>query len=333
MMAAARRLWRMAGIRMESAEHSRPSCADGQGGIFHQEMPMRRWIAVVMLGWACAPAWATCPPAGWTRDSLEALKAAEWTVPDATARQTLAEGLVDCLADPDPVLRDALAYEGLSHWMRAKSLDDAGLRALRDALFASLEGDDVDGFRRPFAALVLSEIARTDRIAPWMTPKERDAMVDAAARYLASVSDYRGFDDREGWRHGVAHGADWVLQLALDPALERAQLDRLLTAVAAQAVPETPHAYVFGEPGRLARPVLAIAQRNLHTPAEWEAWLTALTPKLGAGAKPYADTRWLARRHDLLAFLTALYIEVDRSGNAQLQALQAPIVAALKTLQ
>jgi hypothetical protein len=206
------------------------------------------------------------------------------------------------------------------------------LRVLRDKLYAALKEDDPDGFRRPFAALVLSEVARTDRISPWMTREERTAMVAAAADYLASVTDYRGYDDKEGWRHGVAHGADWVLQLSLNPALERPEMDRLLTAIAAQAVPSTPHAYVFGEPGRLARPVLALAQRDVYTPAEWQAWLEALTPRLGDAKLAYADAGWLARRHDLLAFLTALYLEADRGGDAKLQTLEDPVVAALKTV-
>jgi hypothetical protein len=293
---------------------------------------MRALLAVVMLlVFFIAPARAACPPEGKTRDQLEALKVLKWTVPDAAERQVLAEGLVDCLADPDPKLRDGIAYEALAHWMRAGELDELGLRSVRDRLYASLQGDDPDGFRRPFAALVLSEVARTDRIKPWMTPEERGAMVETASRYLESVTDYRGFDDKEGWRHGVAHGSDWLMQLALNPALDRGQLDRMLAAIATQVVPSSPHPYVYGEPGRLARPVMFIAKRELHTPAEWEAWFTALAPKLG-DSKDYNDNGWLLRRHDLLAFLTGLYLEADRSEDPQLQALEAPVVAGLKAV-
>lgn len=293
---------------------------------------MRALLAVVVLFAAASlPAHAACPPDGQTRLSLDALKVLQWSVPDAAERQALAEGLVDCLGDADPKLRDGIAYEALAHWMREGQFDEAGLRALRDKLYAALLADDPDGFRRPFAALVLSEVARTDRIKPWMTPEERIAMVDAAAQFETSVEDYRGFDDKEGWRHGVAHGADWLMQLALNPALERAQLDTLLAAVASQVVPSKPHAYVFGEPGRLARPVMFIAQRGLLTQAEWDAWFTALAPKLG-DSKDYNDSGWLLRRHDLLAFLTSLYLEADRSDNPQMQALEPSIVAGLKAV-
>ena len=291
---------------------------------------MRTWLLLLaMLG--TAPALAACPPEGQSRESLQALKVLKYTVPDAAERLALANGLLDCLADPDPVLRDQIAYEALTQWLQAGDFDADTLRGLRDQLLAMLSGDDAEGFRRPFAALILSEVARTDRIAPWMTPVERAAMVDEAAGFVESVRDYRGFDGKDGWRHGVAHGADWLMQLSLNPALERAQTDRILAAVAAQAVPETAHAYVFGEPGRLARPVLYIAKRGLYSDADWQAWFAALVPKLGGDASlAYNDSTWLARRHDLMGFLMSLYVEADHSDDAHIRQLKPAIVAALK---
>lgn len=293
---------------------------------------MRGLMLILLLALLAAPAFAACPPEGQTRESLQALKLLKFTVPDAVERQTFANGLLDCLGDPDPTLRDGIAYEALTQWMRADQLDVEGLRALRDGLYAMLTADDATGFARPFAALTLSEVARTDRIKPWMTSEERAAMVDAAGKYVESVRDYRGFDDTEGWRHGVAHGADWLMQMALNPVLDRAQLDRILAAVATQVVPEASHAYVFGEPGRLARPVLYAAKRGLHTEAEWQAWFTALVPKLGEAAKAYNDAAWLARRHDLMAFLMSVYLEADQSDDGQLKQLKPAVVAALKTV-
>lgn len=292
---------------------------------------MRPFIFIV-FALLSAPAFAACPPEGQTRESLQALKLLKFTVPDAVERQTLANGLLDCLGDPDPVLRDGIAYEALTQWLRTDQFDAESLRALRDRLYAMLAADDADGFARPFAALTLSEVARTDRIKPWMTPEERAAMIDAAGTYVESVRDYRGFDDTEGWRHGVAHGADWLMQLSLNPALDRPQLDRILAAVATQVVPEASHAYVFGEPGRLARPVLYAAKRGLHTEAEWQAWFTALVPRLGEGSKSYKDAASLARRHDLMAFLMSMYLEADQSDDPQLKRLKPAIVSALKTV-
>lgn len=296
---------------------------------------MRHALKTLLLAGALlapAAAFAECPPEGLNRESMQALKSLRFEVPDPADRNTLALGLVDCLRDPDPLLRDGIAYEGLSHWMRAGALDADALRAVRDRLYAMVDEGEGDGFARPFAALVLSEVARTDRMSTWMTPDERDAMVTKAAAYLETVQDYRGFANADGWRHGVAHGADWLLQLALNPALDRAQGDRILAAVATQAVPDSAHAYVFGEPGRLARPVVALARTDLYADTDWQAWFAALPARIGEAELAYADEDWLARRHDLMAFFMSLYIESDQSDDARVQALKPAIVAALKTV-
>ena len=293
---------------------------------------MRSWTLLALAGLLLsAPADASCPPAGTDAGSLRLLREQRFAVPD-DVRAALVEGLPACLSDPDPTLRDGTAYEGLSAWLRAGLLDETQRRTLRDRLYTMLEQDTADGVGPPFAALVLSEIARTDRIAPWMSPDERDAMVRRAAAYLSSVRDYRGFEAKEGWRHGVAHGADWVLQLVLNERVDRAQMETLLQAVAVQVVPGNAHAYVFGEPGRLARPVLYAAKRGLLDEAAWMRWFDALPPRLGDATQAYADTAWLARRHDLMAFLMSVHLDADQSDDPNIRALKPVVVQALKAV-
>lgn len=291
-------------------------------------------IAALAAATLCASqaAAAACPPPDRDAAALIALKTADFEMADAAARETMAFALIDCLASPDPALRDGIAYEGLQRWLRAKVFSPETLRALRTRLFAQLDAPDPDGVARPFAALALSELARTDRIAPWMRPDERDEMVERAASYLESVRDYRGYDAEVGWRHGVAHGADWAMQLALNPALDRAQLDRLRQAIAIQAVPAAGHAYVFGESERLARPLLFIAKRDLHDEADWSAWFAALSARLGDPALAWKDAGWLARRHDLAAVLQMLYLQVDLGDDPGMAKMKPGLVAALKAL-
>lgn len=294
---------------------------------------LRASLAFCLLA---SPVLATsCPPAGLDRAKLLALKEAGFEVADDSRRQSLARELLACLSHPDPWLRDGVAFEAYSTWMRGNLLD-AGTRAeLLTQLTLMLQPDarERDGFRQPFAALVLSEVARTDRLAAWMTPGQRTRLVDDAARYLSAVRDYRGFDAREGWRHGVAHGADLATQLALNPGVDRAGLDRLLAAVAVQITPAA-HAYVDGESERLARPVLFAAQRGLHTADEWQNWLLAVSapaplPDWGAA---FQSREGLTKRHNLFAFLYALYVNVRESGDPKAQALVPGLQAVFKTL-
>lgn len=293
------------------------------------------WLSLCLLS-ASLPVGAAppaCPPAGWDRAALDALKREEFALADAARRDTLARALTACLSDPDPALRDGIAFEALSAWMRQGVLPTASLRALRDDLYASLDGPEGEGYAHPFAALVLAEVARTDRINAWMSVEERAAMVARAVRYETSVRDYRGYEPAGGWRHGVAHGADWLMQLSLNPAVDEPQLAAIADAVASQAVPERAHAYTFGEPERLAAPVLYAARRGFRDEAQWTAWFAALPARLGDPALAYRDPAWLARRHDLVAFLHAVYVAAATSDDAHMRTVLPGATAALKAIR
>jgi hypothetical protein len=296
-----------------------------------------RWAAVV-LTFGLLPAGATraaegCPPTGWSVEQLRTLESTQFTLDDAARRKQLALGLLGCLGSPDPALRDRIAFEAWSAWLRGNRLDQATRTAAIERLLPRIAPDAPAGagFDAPFAALVLSEIARTDRVSPWMTPAARERLLAAGTAYVASVRDYRGFDPREGWRHGVAHGADLLLQLALNPALDKPQLDRLFAALAVQVAP-TGHAYVYGEPERLARPLVYGALRGLHTEADWQAWFGALaTPGRAASWREAVGTpEGLARRHDLRAFLLAVHAQIAEEQRPALAAMRPAVREALK---
>lgn len=272
---------------------------------------------------------AACVPGGMTRNELLALKAAKWQVPDDARRQQLALAMTDCLADPDPLLRDELGFEALSTWMRGDKLTTATVQSLRMTLLPRLTAADPQGVSRPFAALALAEVARRDRLKPYLSPTERQELLTAAAAYLSGVRDYRGYEEPSGWRHGVAHGADLMLQLALNPALGKAAHETILLAIASQVLPA--HSYIYGEGERLMAPVFYLARRDTLTAAEWQAWLT----RLMAARKPTLPTSQaaLAQTHNLKQFLYPLFASLSLSQDAaQRERLLQAVTSALKAL-
>lgn len=300
---------------------------------------MRRGLALLLAALATvAGARAACPPEGHSRDSLLTLRNAKWAVDDAARREALALGLVDCLADPDPALRDEVAYEALQWWMRSNALPPSAVRRIANQLLGKVTpraaASDGRGVAAPFAALTLAEVARVDRLTPIYSPAEREGFVNAAISYLASVRDYRGFDPKEGWRHGVAHGADWLLQLSLNSALDKGQLDRMLAAIAAQALPPGEHSYVHGEGQRLMAPVFYIAKRGLHDSGFWTGWLGRIA---AAGAWPEGQpisVSALARMHNARGFIWPLYAAVQETRDeGQRERLLPGLKGALKSLQ
>lgn len=276
---------------------------------------------------ACGVAGASCPPGTTTKVALQILKQVEWKVADDNARQALALALLDCLASPDPVLRDEIAFDAISHWTRGRALTPATLQSIRTTLLPRLLPDaDSNGFAQPFAALALAEVARADRVQPFLSDGERAELVRAATNYMTTLGDYRGFDASEGWRHGIAHGADLLLQLSLNLALDRGQLDTILAAIASQVIPATGHFYIYGEGDRLMAPVFYIGRRGALGGADWSAWFTALSAKRKKAAP--ATQAALAANHDLAAFLLPLYASLRESGTAEMQAQMLPAVAA-----
>lgn len=287
---------------------------------------MRVPVILITLLFA-AQASAACPPAG----AMLALKAAKWVVADPVQRQALALNMLDCLADPDPALRDDIGFESLQTWMRTERLDPATVATIHSALLARLKTPDARGFAQPFAALGLAEIARMDRRKAFLTVDARAELVRAASTYLAGVRDYRGFDAKDGWRHGVAHGADLMLQLALNPLLDKAAHETMLAAIGSQVVAADSHFYIYGEGERLMAPVFYLARRDTLTAEEWDAWFA---PLVGDSAtRPDRTQAPLARRHNLQGFLLPLYASLSESADsAQRARLLAVVRKWLKRL-
>ena len=244
--------------------------------------------------------------------------------------------LITCLGNPDPGIRDKIAFERISAELRGGAVDRDTLLKVNSQLLALVAAPDPQGFQRPFAILTLAEVARTDRIKPWMADVDRERLVDTAATYLTNITDYRAFDNKEGFRHGVAHGADLVLQLALNAAITKSQLDRLLAAAATQVAPKDPGvAYWAGEPDRLARAVLYIAQRRLHSEAEWTAWFeTLMKPApLESWDKAFSSEAGIRKRHNTRAFLLSVLATAVTTDDPGMKQLVAPARNSLKILQ
>ena len=250
-------------------------------------------------------------------------------------RHGLAVTLAACLGDPRPGVRDGIAFEALSSWMRGGQLDLTTLKALRDDLLKAMASPDAEGFRSSFSALTLSEVARTDRLQPWMSVGDRDEVVRAAAMFLARVNDYRAFSDTDGFRHAVAHGADLVLQLAMNAQVTKAQLDQMMLAVASQVAPQGTMAYWAGEPDRLARPIALIAQRRLHSDAEWLTFFAEITnPRpLTSWRAAFSSEAGIKKHHNVRAFLLSVYASANSSEDPGIRQLLPHATAALKSVQ
>lgn len=274
-----------------------------------------------------------CKPLGMTKAELETLKSNGWVFDNTLKRDAFLLALSECTSATDPAYRDLLAFEAAQGLVRKGDVGPAVLGRLADLFESQLIKPDPTGVRRPFAALNLAEIARADRVAPFMTAERRRAMITAATAYMRSIKDYRGFDPKTGYRHAVAHAADLLMQLTLNPAMDKAALLEIRDAIGAQVAP-TATSYVTGESERLARPIFFIAQRGLLSAEEWSGWFAALADPgpLKSWDGYHLKSEAIARRHNAQAFLTAVYVSADASDNPAYKPLATASLEAIKKL-
>ncbi len=283
-----------------------------------------------------AKAESLCRPLGYDKAQLLDLREANFEIADTAQREIFALGLLDCLGDTDPDLRDKIGYEGFSTLLRGKSLSTDAVKILRQRLAAMLQDTSPDraGFSKPFAALALSEVVRVDRVTPIFTDAERRETVAAATDYLRGITDYRGYDENEGWRHGVAHTADVLMQLSLNPAITPEDLTKMRDAIGSQIVPKNAHFYIYGEPGRLVRPLFFMARREGFTAEDWATWFAKIADPapMESWNEAYSSEAGLAKLHNTKAFANAVYISALNSQNPNINALAEPALDVLKKL-
>lgn len=257
-----------------------------------------------------------CFANGWDKSSLLNLKAQNFEV-DAATLSLLSHQFISCLAVKDPEIRDGVAFEAYSHWLRNGLMAEGDRTALFNTLIQRLNSvRDKSGVYRPFLVLVLAEVVRVDRITPYLSEAQREEAVAALTSYLQGIEDYRGFSERAGWRHGVAHSADMVLQLALNRGITSAQLERLSGAVASQIKPKT-HSYIYGEPERLALATAYLMYRDELPLSYWQNWVKEIAQPEGfdSWGEVFKSKSGLAMRHNLRSFLKSLYELIEASSN------------------
>ena len=213
--------------------------------------------------------------------------------------------LLDGLSSPDPGVRDGWAYAelatGISTGRFAEHTD-----LIRTTAVANLGAEEVQA--RTFAPLVLA----------WLVAAgDRDrASFEAVTAWYVAERDTRGFDQRLGWLHAVAHGADYLgtcaeVGLAGGPEI----LDVLARRVVAPG-----SAWLDQEDARVSAAAV-LSLQHCHGPEEATTWTQVLSQALdrhesdaAAGPPSQGDPAWLHNLRLTCATLYATLAEQPRNG-------------------
>ena len=272
----------------------------------------------------------------WPQSALVKLKVDKFVLEDKSQKEVLSLQLLNCLAKPDAKIRDGIAFETLSFWLRGSQLSNVIHLKMYDYLTHVLTAkvNDVNGVYQSFSMLMLSEVARVDRKSPFLTSTQRDRLVIVGTHFLTNLRDYRGFSDKVGWRHGIAHSSDLMLQLALNPKITKAQLDTMLDALASQVTANEQHAYIHGEPKRIAMAVLYIFLNKQYSVEDWHKWLSRVTisSPFNQWQDVYQSEKGLTKLHNTQSFLFSLYATIKTSKNETLMKMIPALEQAIKAV-
>lgn len=253
-----------------------------------------------------------------------AVIAADCALPGGDLGALVAE-LVEALASPDPVTRDQHAYRVLGTWTVRGDLDSQ-LGELGDRMTAMLRHPEVQA--RAFAVEVLAAVINRDTAADVLDPatvlRWRDAFVD----WYRSETDLRGWDERLGWLHAVAHGADALDELGVSPRLGGADLTGLLDLAVSRLTTPTGYLFAHQEDDRLAYALTRLLSRAELTAQDAVGWLAEIRGFLENGVPEPAPPQVA----NTIRTLRCLYVMVDRGVRADAvlrPAHRTPILQAL----
>ncbi|MFB7590436.1 DUF2785 domain-containing protein [Streptomyces sp. NPDC056169] len=224
------------------------------------------------------------------------IEAADYAIPDAADLEELTAGLSRALADPDPGIRDGAAYSVLATWIERGVIDGPRRLALGDEMAARFGDPEIQA--RTFAPLVLDMLVGEGELRPeW---------VEAFARWYPAEEDLRGYDEKLGWLHAVAHGADLLGVLG-----RHAEVDpvRMLDVAAARLTAPTTYVWNQLEDDRLARAIARVLTRPDLSEQEATAWLGVIAAEFGADAIGVPVSAHLS---NCLRTLRMLYVLADR---------------------
>lgn len=248
------------------------------------------------------------PSGFWQQVVADGLK-----VPQDRSLVEMTEDLTRMLGDPDPEIRDGIAFPTMATWIDDGVYDDL-LVGLGDGMchgldigLGEVESDTV--FRRSFSALILTECIDRTTKAALGGPNVVLRWGDKVMGWYSRERDLRGFVPGKGWAHAVAHGADALGALARSPVMGRLELTVILDVIADRLLTPTDAFFVAGEGDRLAFATMHLLRRDILGIDVLEPWVARLAA--GAVGRGSIDRNPYLVAGNVQCYLRSLHLQLQ----------------------
>lgn len=236
--------------------------------------------------------------------------------------------LLENIGHPDSDIRDKLVYatfcnillNGLITREQAQEL----LKGSQDTKPFSKEAPTL---KRSFTCLLYCLLLSVDNdqdseYSAFLSTDDRELLFQQALNYLTIENDWSGYDEKLGWIHTAAHGADFLLAASCHeqfPAEKSKEVwQTIVTCLTKQS-----KVFSAGEEIRLAQIPVYLLLNEKVSGQELTEWISKLD---FPNQEPLDYFRWLNLQH----FLSSLYFQLN-SHQALTAELQQAIEGKIET--
>ncbi len=245
-------------------------------------------------------------PAFW-----EQVVASGFAVPDGRPLDELTAELATMLGSPDPRLREELATETLTAWIRSGTYDEL-MVGLADGMAAGLVvGLGEDGtdtvFRRAASACLLGAcLRRVAELGPaYAEPTLRWG--DELVSWFVRERDLRDHVRGKGRAAALTHGAGAVAALAAAPSMGELELVAVLDVLGDRVTAQTPYLWDHRHADQVAAAAMAVLRRDRVETEIVEGWLERLADVAGERDEHGEST---TAAHNTEMFLRAFHLQL-----------------------
>ncbi|MGO0042271.1 DUF2785 domain-containing protein [Streptococcus suis] len=217
--------------------------------------------------------------------------------------------LLENIGHPDPTIRDELVYATFCHIFlnglitreQAQSL----LQFSQETNPLSLESSTL---KRSFTCLLYCLLLSVDNdqdseYSAFLSTDDRELLFQQALDYLTIEDDWSGYDEKLGWIHTAAHGADFLLAASCHEQFPNDKTAEVWQAIVT-CLKKQKQVFSAGEEIRLAQiPVYLLLNEKVSS-QELAEWINKLD---FPNQEPLDYFRWLNLQH----FLSSLYFQLN----------------------
>jgi len=266
------------------------------------------------------------------KEKLQGYSENNFLPPDDKTIGELVPAMLAHVGSVDPVLRDELIYSAFAIWIyRHKALKTEQLREILHVVlddnhihFKLGEQNTDSVFTRSFSALLIPLFLDAHRKQAFLSTDELHKIKDKLLYFFQNEKDLRGYVDKKGWAHAIAHASDAIDELSLCSEMSTSDLKEVLETIRF-AAGKTIYSYSHLEEERMVTPVISVIDRKVLIEGEIINWIQSFEENV-ASVDTMPEKQII--QGNVKNFLQSLYFRLrwGQKGNSLILAAENTLV-------